>query len=181
MKNYLKKHKLNIILILLITTFCGTAAYISTPKKGFKLKPPKINSEELYQVANVLDGDTFEVKIGKSIWKVRMMGIDTPETLDPRKPVQCYGKEASENTKKMLDKVSVRLGIDSTQEPLDKFNRLLAYVYLDQIFINEYLIEKGYAREYTYSKAYEFQKEFRKIEKEAKKGKVGLWLSCLDK
>ncbi len=182
MKSFFKKYRIKIILILFIVITCGTLAYISTPKKGFKLKPPKIDWDEVYEVVSVLDGDTFEVKIGKSIWKVRLLGVDTPETVDPTKPVQCFGKEASDKTKELLLNHSVKLSSDPTQDPLDKFNRLLAYVYVDEIFVNKYLIQNGYAREYTYSKAYEQQKEFRKLEKESEKNKTGMWGSlCFQK
>lgn len=110
-----------------------------------------------------------------------MMGIDTPETLDPRKPVQCYGHESSEKTKELLGGRSVSLRLDKTQSVLDKFKRLLAYVYRDDgIFINQYLLENGYAREYTYNKKYQNQKEFKEIEKKAREEKRGLWGSlCL--
>jgi micrococcal nuclease len=173
-----KETKIKIIVIFLIILVCGTLAYISTPKKQFKLKPPKINPDEKYLVTNVLDGDTFEIKIGKSIWKVRMLGIDTPETLDPRKGVECFGHEASDKTKEILSNKQIGLDLDSSQEEIDKFNRLLAYVYLDHQFINKYLLENGFAREYTYNKAYKFQKDFKKAEKEAKNNKIGLWKSC---
>ena len=173
-----KSTKIKIILISIIILVCGTLAYVSTPKEKIKLKPPEIDQNKLYEVVNVLDGDTFEIKIDKKVWKVRMLGIDTPETLDPRKPVQCYGKEASDKSKEILTNKSVKIEIDETQDALDKYGRILTYVYLGDNFVNEYLLQEGFAREYKYSKKYKFQTEFRKIEKEAKKEKKGLWLSC---
>jgi micrococcal nuclease len=178
MKSFFQKYKVKTIIIILILLICGTLAYISTPKKVFKLKPPEINENQLYKVVNVLDGDTFEIEIDKKIWKVRMIGIDTPETVDPRKSVQCYGKEASEETKRQLLNKEIKIKTDNTQGILDKYNRVLAYVYLEGNFFNEELLKNGFAREYTYSKKYEMQKEFRKIEKEAKWKKVGLWEKC---
>lgn len=134
-------------------------------------------------VTKTLDGDTFEIKIGKGMVKVRMIGIDTPETLDPRKPVQCYGHEASEKTKELLNGRSVSLKLDKTQSSLDKFKRLLAYVHRDDgLFVNQFLLENGYAREYTYNKKYQSQKEFKALEKKAKEEKHGLWGSfCFQK
>ena len=168
--------KYKIILITIIALSCGFAAHFSS---NSKYKPLKIDSNQEYQVANVLDGDTFEVKMGKKIQTVRMIGVDTPETVDPRKPVQCFGKEASQKTKSMLSHHIVRLHTDTTKSITDKFGRLLAYVYLENgLFMNEFLLKEGYAREYTYGKAYSLQKEFRTLEMVAKQGKVGLWKKC---
>lgn len=141
-----------------------------------------INENKIYPVAYVLDGDTFKVKIKKKEVTVRMLGIDTPETVDPRKPPQCYGKEASDETKKLLSRKTVRLKLNPNREEKDRYGRYLAYVYLvdnnSEIFINEFLLQNGYAKEYTYGKAYMFQKEFRTIEKLAQEGKKGLWGEC---
>lgn len=176
---FTRQYKIKIILIVLILSACILAMYISTPRPKFERKPPKIDPEALYQVANVLDGDTFEIKIGKVVETVRMLGINTPETVDPRKLVQCYGKEASDKTKEMLLKRKVKLEIDTSQHATDKFGRLLAYVHRDDgIFVNKFLLENGFAREYTYSKAYSLQKQFRELEATAKQAKAGLWKKC---
>ncbi len=175
----MKSNQIKLTLILIIISICVYLAYLGSP--AYLNRVPKINEKERYMVTKTLDGDTFEIKIGKRIMKVRMMGIDTPETLDPRKPVQCYGYESSEKTKELLSGRSVSLRLDKTQSALDKFKRLLAYVYRDDgIFINQYLLENGYAREYTYNKKYQNQKEFKEIEKKAREEKRGLWGSlCL--
>lgn len=175
----MKSIQIKLTLILIIISICVYLAYLGSP--SYLNKIPKINEKEKYLVTKTLDGDTFEIKIGKRIMKVRMMGVDTPETLDPRKPVQCYGHESSEKTKELLSGRSVSLRLDKTQSALDKFKRLLAYVYRDDgIFINQYLLENGYAREYTYNKKYQNQKEFKEIEKKAREEKRGLWGSlCL--
>ncbi len=139
----------------------------------------RIDENELYQVAAVLDGDTFKVKVGWHQITVRMLGIDTPETVDPRKPEQCYGHEASDETKKLLVGAEVRLKLNPNREDRDKYDRYLAYVYLsDGIFLNEYLLKNGFAREYTYGRSYIYQKEFKNIEKEVKEQEVGLWGRC---
>jgi len=110
---------------------------------------------------------------------VRMLGIDTPETVDPRKEEQCYGREASRVTKNLLEGKKVRLVFNQDREKQDRYQRYLAYVYIpDDILVNEMLLTQGYAREYTYGKPYEVQKEFRKIEREAQKNKKGLWGIC---
>ena len=173
----IKKHKIKIILILIIIISTVFAVYFSNSSKvNYKNKLPKIDENTLYPVVRVIDGDTFDTKVGKQTVRVRMLGVNTPETVDPRKPVECFGKEASEETKGLLVKHSVKLQTDSTQSLSDKFGRLLAYVYRDDgLFINEYLVENGYAHEYTYDIPYQKQVEFKKKEKTASESKEGLW------
>ena len=97
-----------------------------------------IDSSKLYKVMDVIDGDTFKVKIdGKEI-TVRMLGINTPEVLDPRKSVECFGPEASAETKLLLNNREVKLALNPGREKTDIYNRLLAYAYRDDgLFINE--------------------------------------------
>jgi len=127
------------------------------------------------QVTKVIDGDTFEVYIDGKIEKVRMIGINTPETVDPRRPVQCYGKEASNKLKELIEGKIIKLDPDHTQDNYDRYNRALRYVYLDDININQKMIQEGYAFEYTYKKPYKFQSEFKQSEKEAQDKDLGLW------
>ncbi|OHA16764.1 MAG: hypothetical protein A3C79_00320 [Candidatus Taylorbacteria bacterium RIFCSPHIGHO2_02_FULL_45_28] len=140
-----------------------------------------IDENTPYRVERVLDGDTFMVKIGWHDVTIRMLGIDTPETVDPRKLVQCYGKEASDETKSLLTGQKVRLKLNPNREERDRYGRYLAYVYMNganNLFVNEFLLENGYAHEYTYGKPYMYQKEFREIEKTAKEAGKGLWGGC---
>lgn len=127
------------------------------------------------QVVKVIDGDTFEVYIDGKIEKVRMIGINTPETVDPRKPVECFGKEASYKLKELLAGKVVVLEEDKSQDSYDKFNRALRYVYLNEENINKKMILEGYAFEYTYKKPYKYQKEFKQAEKNAYEKNIGLW------
>lgn len=150
---------------MIIVIISSTGTYFSNAK-------PKYKAKTIYEVVRVLDGDTFEVKGKTETITVRMMGIDTPETIDPRKTVQCFGKEASNKTKELLMGKKVRL----ETEGLDKFHRTLAYVYLeDGLLVNKYLIENGYAHEYTYNIPYEKQIEFKKAESIANRENKGLW------
>jgi len=174
----IKKYRIKIILITIIIVFCTVATYLSNPNR--KLIKVNIDKNKIYEIKRVLDGDTFEIENNNKTILVRMLGIDTPETIDPRKPIQCFGKEASDKTKELLQGNSITLEIDSTQSNLDKYGRILAYVYRanDNLFINQYLLDQGYAREYTYGLAYKKQKEFKEIQKIAKKDKRGLWEIC---
>lgn len=138
---------------------------------------PKIDSQyTYYSVTEVVDGDTVKVNINGKIETLRLIGLDTPETVDPRKPVQCFGKEASNKGKELLTGKKVRLEKDATQGDKDKYGRTLAYIYTESgIFYNKYMIEQGYAHEYTYNTAYKYQSEFKQAQKTAEANKAGLW------
>ena len=140
---------------------------------------------ETHLCTRVVDGDTIVVK---GIGKVRLIGVDTPETVHPKKPVEYYGKEASAFTKKMVEGKKVRLEYDWQRK--DKYNRTLAYVYVMtndvkdmpkfknrasiELMLNAELIKQGYGHAYT---CYSFKhlEQFRKYEKEARENKRGLW------
>ncbi len=130
-------------------------------------------------VLRVVDGDTIHVEIDNKEETVRLIGVDTPETVDPRKPVQCFGKEASNFTKQTLSDKTVFLEKDETQGNLDKYQRLLRYIFLeDGTNVNKLLIQEGYAHEYTYHLPYKYQSEFKQAEKEARENNKGLWAVC---
>lgn len=140
--------------------------------------PTPDNTNETYVVTAVSDGDTIKVRIGTKIETVRLIGIDTPETKDPRKPVQCFGNEASNYTKEMLLNKNVTLRADTSQSNRDKYGRLLRYVYVNETNFNLQLIQAGYAYEYTYKVAYQFQAEFKAAQNLAEANKIGLWNSA---
>ena len=138
-----------------------------------------IDQTAYYPVTHVMDGDTFEASIGKREITVRLLGVDTPETVDPRKQVQCFGKDASDETKSLLTGHSVQLKLNPDREEKDKYGRYLAYVYVDTgTFLNEFLVSNGYAREYTFGSAYSFQKQFQEDQSQAQKEGKGLWTAC---
>ena len=127
------------------------------------------------KVINVVDGDTVDIIMDKKVTRVRLVGINTPETKDPRKGVECFGPEASEKLKEILLGKVIELKNDPSQDTEDKYGRLLRYVFLNGENINQKMISDGYAFEYTYKKPYEYQKEFRKSESEAREKNLGLW------
>ena len=139
--------------------------------------PVGTNSQfQYYAVTNVVDGDTIKVNINGTVETLRLIGMDTPETVDPRKPVQCFGKEASNKAKELLSGTKVRLEKDPTQGELDKYGRTLAYIYReDGLFYNKHMIEQGYAHEYTYNTPYKYQAEFKAAENSAQENMRGLW------
>ncbi len=135
-----------------------------------------IESKEGYQVIKVVDGDTMDVNIDGKIERLRLIGIDTPETVDPRKDVQCFGKEASNKARELLQGKFVTLESDDSQSVRDKYKRLLVYVFLpDGTNFNKFMIEEGYAYEYTYDSAYKYQSEFKEAQINAQSSNKGLW------
>jgi len=138
-----------------------------------------IEPQTLYPVTGIIDGDTIRVRIQRTIVTVRLLGINTPETFDPRREVECFGPEASEKIKELLFNQKVFLKLNPKREVFDKYGRYLAYVYRsDGLFINEKLLSEGYAREYTYGKPYSFVTKFKALEKKARTEKRGLWGKC---
>ena len=143
------------------------------PQVPTKTEPP---ATDLYSVAGIVDGDTIKINYNGKEETFRLIGMDTPETVDPRKPVQCFGKEASNKAKELLSGQKVRIETDPTQGELDKYGRRLAYIYReDGLFYNKYMIEQGYAHEYTYDTPYKYQTEFKAAEKYARENQLGLW------
>ena len=135
------------------------------------LEAEKKAKAEWYQVKRVIDGDTIELKNSET---VRYIGVDTPETVDPRKPVEYYGKEASEYNKGLVEGKKVRLEFDVQKK--DRYGRLLAYVYLsDGTFVNAELVKLGYAQVATYPPNVKHQKLFQKLQREAREYNRGLW------
>ncbi len=130
----------------------------------------------LYSIVSVVDGDTVKVSIDGKTKTIRLIGIDSPETVDPRKPVQCFGKQASAEAKSTLMDKKVRLESDPTQGDKDKYDRLLRYVFLeDGTNFNQEMISKGFAHEYTYDLPYKYQSLFKSSEKSAMQKDLGLW------
>ena len=154
-----------------------------------------IDSNKPYPVTDVVDGDTIKTIIDGHNITVRLLGINTPEVVDPRKPVECYGLEASAETKSLLTGKSVLVAINPNYERVDIYNRLLAYIWLvdasstesasstKNLFINEYLVKEGFAYEYTFNEKnlYQYQKQFKADELIAKNAKKGLWGKCENK
>ena len=126
--------------------------------------------QDVTKVKQVVDGDTLRLTNGE---KVRLIGVDTPETKHPQKPVEQFGKEAYLFTKRMVEGKEVRLEFDWQRR--DKYGRLLAYVYLtDGAFLNAEIIKQGYGFAYT-KYPFKYLDEFGGYEKEARENRRGLW------
>ena len=136
-------------------------------------KGGQLPTDDTFLVTRVIDGDTIEIEGGK---KVRYIGIDTPETVDPRKPIQCFGVEASNKNKELVEGKRVRLEKDVSET--DKYERLLRYVYVGELFVNDYLARQGYAYAYTYPPDVKYSEQFVQAQKEARENNRGLWKTC---
>jgi micrococcal nuclease len=128
------------------------------------------------QVTRVVDGDTFEARVGGEVEDIRLIGVDTPETVKPDTPVQCYGPQASDFTHHLLEGRTVRLvpGV----EQRDIYGRLLAYVHLGDRFVNAILIRRGLARTLTIPPNDRYAPLLRRLELRASRAGTGLWGAC---
>jgi len=132
----------------------------------------------LYRVTRFVDGDTFEIDMNGHDEKVRLLGVDTPETHKPNTPVQCYGPAAAAYTKQLIGSQHLRLQSDPLSTDRDRYNRLLRYAYLpDGRLINEELIKNGYGFYYPY---FPFSKsqQFAADQAAAQAAHKGLWGNC---
>ena len=135
------------------------------------------------KVTKTTDGDTIIVETQGRTTPVRLIGVDTPETVAPDQPIGCFGKEASDYTKKILEDRLVRLEIPRVGDSEDTYGRTLAYVYLDtdrngayEHLFNQDLITLGLARTTTFSHAN--RREFERLREEAEDRGTGLWSAC---
>jgi micrococcal nuclease len=132
--------------------------------------PATVHASDLRQVVRVVDGDTLLLDGDE---RVRLIGVNTPESVDPRRPVERFGKEAAAFTRTLVEGKQVRLEFD--QERRDRYGRTLAYVYLpDGTLLNEVIIREGYGFAYTRF-PYQRMEHFRSLEKEAREQGRGLW------
>ena len=130
----------------------------------------KGNTVEGLKVRRVIDGDTIELSTGV---KVRYIGVDTPETKHPSKQVERFGIEASEANKSLVEGKHIKIEFDAQKQ--DKYGRVLAYVYVDTIFVNAWLVKNGLAKVSTYPPNVKYQELFTKLQQEARVAKRGLW------
>jgi micrococcal nuclease len=136
-------------------------------------KPAAAAGRERVKVERIVDGDTLEVTMKGKKEKVRLIGVDTPETKKPNTPVMFYGKEASAFTKKRLESKTVELEFDV--EKMDRYDRLLAYVWIEDELFNRTLVQEGYARIATFPPNVKYVDAFKQDQETARNKKKGLW------
>lgn len=129
-------------------------------------------------VAKVIDGDTIDVDIpGFGRERVRLIGIDTPETVKPGREPECFGAEATLRMAELLP-VGSRVRLERDVEARDPYNRLLAYVYLGSDMVNLTLAQEGFARALSIPPNTAFTADFARVVAQAKREATGLWASC---
>jgi|SRR4249919_2053905 len=151
------------------------ALLIVRPWEGGKVDDGPVSAFAF--VTRVVDGDTIEARIGERVEDVRYIGVDTPETVKPGTPVQCYGLRASAFNHRLVEERRVRLvfGI----ERRDAYGRLLAYVHLGRRFVNAMLVRRGLARTLTIAPNDRYAPLFRRLELGAARAGQGLWGACV--
>jgi len=168
---------LNLLAVLLLSS--NTAAQ-PDPQVGIPetSKEPVASSSNKRLVIRVVDGDTIVVSPNE---KVRLIGVDTPETVHPKKALACFGKEAKQFTRDAAEGKIISLVMDrinAKRQHKDRYGRTLAYAYLpDGKMLNAELIRQGYAHAYTRF-SFRYLVEFRELERQARTQSVGLWASC---
>lgn len=179
-RNYfgLGKHNFTLLIGALTTLLLALAAQLGWLEPI--LQQVEENQPGMYRVTRYVDGDTIAVDMNGKTEKIRMIGIDTPETHKPNTPVQCYGAAAAAHTKNLISYAGgqVRLAADPLGTNRDRYDRLLRYVYLpDGTLVNERNIREGYAFYYPY---FPFTKKplFAQAQAAARQAGRGLWGNC---
>jgi micrococcal nuclease len=172
-----------LILIILFIFISLTSIYDNSRRRvndSSNTSYGKPTSMQEYKVAKVIDGDTIEIVEGDKTLTVRYIGINTPETVKPNSPKECFGVEASNFNKSLVENKSVILEVDISDR--DRFGRLLRYVYIKEgdnyLFINKKLVEEGYAQASTFPPDVKYSELFKESEKTARENRKGLWSSC---
>lgn len=161
------------LLLALATLACGEAA---TPAPGPGGGQPPAAAQTEARVTEVVDGDTIKVNVDGQAYTLRYIGIDTPETVHPDKPVEWMGPEASAANRRLVEGQTVYLEKDVSDT--DRYGRLLRYVYLaDGLFVNAELVRLGYAHASTYPPDVKHQDLLLEMQREAREAGRGLWAS----
>lgn len=160
-----------ILLILLMTIGCQNSPQENSTNKQESFSDSKKISA---YVEDVIDGDTMRIIVNGKEETIRLLLIDTPETVHPTKPVQPFGPEASKYAKETLSGKEVEIELDVRER--DKYGRLLVYLYINGQMFNEMLLENGLARvAYVFPPNTKYVDRFKEIEKKAKQKEVGIW------
>ena len=134
------------------------------------------DTEEFYKVTWVVDGDTIYVEMNGKTEKIRLIGMNAPEIDSRYGSGECLGAKAAEKAQEILLNKKVLLEADPSQDDRDTYGRLLRYVRLeDGLFFNKWMIENGFAHEYTFIVPYKYQSEFKQAQNSARENKLGLW------
>lgn len=167
----MRMHRSSHLLLLFLFTYalmisgCSNDSLASSPNSA--------------TVKHVVDGDTIDIAISGKTERVRLIGVNTPETVHPTKGVECFGPEASAYTKQLLP-VGTALRVERDIEARDKYGRLLLYVYIanTNVFVNLDLVMNGYARPMVFEPNTAHKADFAQAATQAELRNVGLWQAC---
>jgi micrococcal nuclease len=177
-----------LLLLLLLVLLVGCEGYVDDLGGGSGKAPPGLSTSSAErkawpdpprdavaaEVQRVSDGDTFVATVKGRRERIRVIGVDTPESVSPNQPDEAFGEEASDFAKRYLDGETVRLAGDA--EPRDRYGRMLAYVWLaDGTFWNALLVAEGYAQQLTIPPNVTYASLFRRLAGEARRQERGLW------
>ena len=170
--------RLIVVVLALLAAAAGAAGATGALDGGAGPDAPSGAGGDVGRVVKVVDGDTIHVQVGSVREKVRYIGVDTPETKDPRRPVGCFGQKASDFNARLVDGERVRLIRDV--EERDRYGRLLAYVFRDRdaLFVNAELARLGYAQPLTIAPNVRYADRFAALAREAREDGRGLWSAC---
>jgi len=162
------RHPLAALAVALCSAVCGCSSPVGDERQKADTAP----------VVRVVDGDTIRVGLPSGEEPVRYIGIDTPESVKPGAPVECFAKRASRYNERLVAGEEVRLVYDI--ERRDRYGRLLAYVYRarDGLFVNAELVRRGYATAVTFPPNVAHEREFRRLARRARMSGRGLWSEC---
>jgi micrococcal nuclease len=163
-----------LLCIVVLATACRPG---SAPVTASSAAPASLDANAT--LVHIVDGDTIDVMVGDQRERVRLIGIDTPETKKPNTPVQCFGPEATKFTTSLLP-IDTPLHLERDVVARDDYGRLLAYVYLvgDGTFVNLKIVRQGYARPLTIPPNVAHAGEFVEAARTAEAGNIGLWARC---
>jgi micrococcal nuclease len=159
---------IGILLLVAIRWWSAQPTSDSSPYPAGRLQPG------VYAVRRVVDGDTLDLA-GPRI-RIRLQGVDTPETVNPNTPVQPWGREASDFTRRFIDESGDRVRVEISGEPLDQHGRHLAFLWHGDRLLNEELVNHGLAHatlQYDFSER--MKERLRRAQRAAKRARVGIW------
>lgn len=167
-----KKQAILFIFLLILSIFL--LQFLVHPDISFEKS--NSNPQQSTKLIRVVDGDTLVVSINGEQEKIRIIGLDTPESVKSNHPIECFAKEATEHITELLSSNStLSIVSDPSQDTRDKYGRMLAHIFVGEVNIAQQMIVDGYAYEYTYRTPYIYQSEYRNAQLEAKEYERGLW------
>jgi micrococcal nuclease len=171
-----------LVLLTVLAIFgCSGEAQVTESTRPTRVTPSPYVRASLTPatVTRVVDGDTIRVEMDGEEFRVRYIGIDTPETVDPRRPVQCFGHDASERNRQLVEGKIV--GLEKDVSDTDAFGRLLRYVWVGDQMTNAALVEEGFALASTYPPDVRYADQFASLQAQARENVRGLWgEACTD-